>query len=63
VTSGIRLGTAAITTRGLKENEMKLIAKWINQVITNSNDENILQKVKNEIHDLMKQFPLPYTRP
>jgi len=63
VTSGIRLGTAAITTRGLKENEMELIAKWINQVITNSNDENILQKVKNEIHELMKQFPLPYTRP
>lgn len=63
VTSGIRLGTAAITTRGLKEKEMELIANWIDQVINHSSDEKIIQKVKDEIHELMKQFPLPYTRP
>ncbi len=63
ITSGIRLGTAAITTRGLKEKEMNLIANWIDQVINHSSDEKVIAKVKNEIHELMKQFPLPYTRP
>ncbi len=63
ITSGIRLGTAAITTRGLKEKEMELIANWIDQVISHCTDEKVIFKVKNEIHELMKQFPLPYTRP
>lgn len=63
VTSGIRLGTAAVTTRGLKEKEMQLIAEWIDQVINHPNDEKIITKIKNEVHELMKQFPLPYTRP
>lgn len=63
VTSGIRLGTAAITTRGLKEKEMELIADWINQIILHPTEEKVISKVKNEVHELMKQFPLPYTRP
>ena len=63
VTSGIRLGTAAITTRGLKEKDMELIAQWIDQIITHPTDEKIIQKIKQEVHEFMKQFPLSYSRP
>jgi len=54
--SGLRLGTPAITTRGMKEKEMKKIACWIEQVIT---DENNCKKVRQEVADLCKKFPLP----
>lgn len=58
VTSGIRIGTAAITTRGLKENDCRQIVNWIDQVISNVENEGIIHKVKSEINDYMKQFPL-----
>ncbi len=54
--SGLRLGTPAITTRGMKEEEMKKIAYWINQVITN---EKNCKKVREEVAGLCKKFPLP----
>jgi len=54
--SGLRLGTPAITTRGMKEKEMKQIASWINDVI---NDENSCEKVRKEVSKLCKEFPLP----
>ena len=54
--SGIRLGTPAITTRGMKEKEMKKIASWINEVIL---DEKSCLKVRKEIKNLCKRFPLP----
>ena len=54
--SGIRLGTPALTTRGMKEEEMKKVASWINQVIS---DENSCEKVRNEIRELCQRFPLP----
>ncbi|KPJ55386.1 serine hydroxymethyltransferase [Parcubacteria bacterium DG_72] len=54
--SGLRLGTPAITTRGMEEQEMKKIAYWINQVIT---DENNCKKVRKEVAELCKKFPLP----
>ena len=57
VTSGIRIGTPAVTSRGLKENEMKTIGKWINDVIGNKDDENFLNKVKSEVKELCKSFP------
>ncbi len=63
ITSGIRLGTAAITTRGLKEQEMEHIANWIDKIISHANNEKIISSVKKEVHELMKQYPLPYTRP
>lgn len=60
VTSGIRIGTPAVTTRGLKEEEIRLIAQWIDTVLSNPSDEKTIQKVRNEVIALMKQFPLPY---
>ena len=56
--SGIRLGTPAITTRGMKEKEMKIIANWINEAITNWQDENKLIEIKQRVIDLTKNFPL-----
>jgi glycine hydroxymethyltransferase len=57
--SGIRLGTPAVTTRGMKEKEMELIAGWINEVITNINDEKMYAKVKKEIEKMSIKFPVP----
>lgn len=54
--SGIRLGTPAITTRGMKEKEMKQIALWINDVIS---DEKNCSRVRKEIKGFCKKFPLP----
>jgi glycine hydroxymethyltransferase len=54
--SGLRLGTPAITTRGMKEEEMKKIASWINEVIA---DENNCAKVREEVREFCKDFPLP----
>ena len=58
VTSGIRLGTPAITTRGFKEKEVKLITELIIQTLKNPSDETIHSAVKNEVHKLCKQFPV-----
>lgn len=58
VTSGVRLGTPAITTRGLKENHMEDLANWIYKALTHHQDEQILLKIKNEVLDLCKQFPV-----
>jgi glycine hydroxymethyltransferase len=54
--SGLRIGTPAITTRGMKENEMKKIAEWINRAISN---EGECDKVREEVKELCKEFPLP----
>ncbi|MRX65987.1 serine hydroxymethyltransferase [Maribacter luteus] len=53
VTSGIRFGTAAITTRGLKENEMSTIVDLINRVLTNADDEDKVAEVRGEVNALM----------
>jgi glycine hydroxymethyltransferase len=58
VTSGIRVGTAAITTRGLKEAEMEIIVGLIDRVISNYDDESVLADVAKEVHALMKGRPL-----
>lgn len=54
--SGIRLGTPALTTRGMKEKEMKKIAFWINEVISNPSS---VKKIKKEVKKLCQNFPLP----
>lgn len=58
VTSGIRLGTAAVTTRGLKEKQMEEIVELIDQVIQDPENEDNLKKVKKKVHKLMHDYPL-----
>jgi len=58
VTSGIRIGTAAITTRGLKEQHMAEIVELINEVIMNHENEAILSSVSSRVKVMMKKFPL-----
>ena len=56
--SGIRLGTPAITTRGMKESEMEIIADWINEAIENWQDENRLKEIRSRVVEMTKKFPL-----
>ena len=60
--SGLRLGTPAITTRGLKEHDMQQLAKWMHAAITNRNDSKKLQTLKKEVIEFAKKFPLPSDR-
>ena len=57
-TSGIRIGTPAITTRGVKEDLMPVIVQLIDDVISNIEDENTLKIVGEKVHQMMKDFPL-----
>ncbi len=57
--SGIRLGTPAITTRGLREEHMEQIAEWMKQVVDARDDEAVLGKLREEVKEFVKQFPLP----
>ncbi|MGC8689829.1 MAG: serine hydroxymethyltransferase [Caldisericum sp.] len=57
-TSGLRLGTPALTTRGMKEAEMELIADLIDRAISSRNDEKKLEAIRNEVSELTKQFPI-----
>jgi glycine hydroxymethyltransferase len=57
-TSGMRLGTPAITTRGLKEIHIKPVVELIDEVIMNINDETVLNKVKGQVNEMMNQFPM-----
>jgi glycine hydroxymethyltransferase len=57
-TSGIRVGTPAITTRGVKEDLMPVIVQLIDDVISNIDDENTLKVVGEKVHQLMKNYPL-----
>jgi glycine hydroxymethyltransferase len=58
VTSGIRIGTPALTTRGMNEKEMEIIAGIINRAISNSKDEKILDELRNEVKFIASGFPL-----
>ena len=62
VTSGIRLGTAAMTTRGFKENEFRQVALWISRVLKNAEDEAVREEVRKEVRALTVQFSLPNER-
>lgn len=57
--SGIRLGTPALTTRGMKEAEMMRVARWIDQALQTAEDTTALAKIKNEIKEFCRQFPIP----
>lgn len=58
ITSGIRIGTPAVTTRGMKEPEMELIAEMINKVLSNIGNEKIYKEVEQSVIELCKKFPL-----
>lgn len=57
--SGVRFGTPAITTRGMKEQEIKQIAIWINSAIEHKNEPKILDKIKKEVKEMCLNFPIP----
>ncbi|KKP81803.1 MAG: Serine hydroxymethyltransferase [Candidatus Moranbacteria bacterium GW2011_GWF1_35_5] len=56
--SGVRIGTPALTTRGMKEAEVKKIANWINAAIENHKDKKVLDIIRKEVIKLCKKFPL-----
>ncbi len=60
VTSGIRIGTPAVTTRGMKEREMEAIADFIARALQNIGNEKVLQSVADDVIALCKQFPIGY---
>jgi glycine hydroxymethyltransferase len=57
--SGIRLGTPALTTRGMKEEEMKIIASWIDEAIVNKDNEEKLAEIKIRVEKMCEEFPIP----
>lgn len=58
VTSGMRVGTAAVTTRGLKEEDMKKIVRLIDRALQNHANESELDSIRKEVNEWMVQFPL-----
>ncbi len=58
ITSGIRIGVPAVTTRGLKEEHMPHIINWLDRVLMSPDDENVIATVRGEVNEFMKQFPL-----
>lgn len=57
-TSGIRVGTSAITTRGIKDDQIPTIVDFIDQVISNIDNESVIGKVGNDINEMMSKYPL-----
>jgi glycine hydroxymethyltransferase len=57
--SGVRIGTPALTTRGMKEAEMKRVAGWIVEVLAAPEDAKVLERVRGSVRDLCRQFPAP----
>ncbi len=60
--SGIRVGTPALTTRGMKENEMRQVGKWISEALHNRTDQNVLTRIRREVLGMAEAFPLYASR-
>ena len=60
VTSGLRLGTPAVTTRGLKEKDLAAVADFIDRAVTAKDDPQALAKIRAEVAEFCKQFPMPH---
>lgn len=59
-TSGLRLGTPALTTRGLKEDDIRTVAGFFDRVLSAGDDESVQKQVREEIREFCKQFPMPH---
>ena len=57
--SGIRIGTPALTTRGLREPEMRQIAGWIGEVLSAPGDNAVAERIRGQVREMGKQFPAP----
>jgi len=57
--SGIRIGTAALTTRGMKEADMQQVGQWILRVLKAADDDSVIQAVRNEVQEFARKFPVP----
>ena len=60
VTSGVRLGTPALTTRGLKEADMEVVAEFIDRALVGKDDAANLSKIRGEVAEFCKKFPMPH---
>ena len=60
--SGIRIGTPAITSRGMGAEQMKQIAAWVDEVLTSGGDEQVIQRIGGQVGELCRQFPIPAAR-
>jgi glycine hydroxymethyltransferase len=60
--SGIRIGTPALTTRGMKEPEMRQVGKFIAEALNNRTDKAVLNRIRGEVLELADQFPLYASR-
>jgi glycine hydroxymethyltransferase len=59
VTSGLRLGSPAVTTRGFGEGEMRQVASWIDRVLGSAGEEGVTHEVREEVRGLCTKFPMP----
>ena len=57
--SGVRFGTAAITTRGLKEEEVKKVVEWINAALEQKEEPEMLENIRKEVKEMCLNFPIP----
>lgn len=60
--SGVRIGTPALTTRGMKEKEMEKVAEYIDRVLKNREDKAVIEKTREEVKDFASKFPIPGVR-
>ena len=58
ITSGIRIGTPAITTRGMKSDEMRQIVQWIDKILCDPENELLISKIRKDVNTLCSKFPI-----